>query len=77
MRNPKPETFEVCNRLRTVRESRGLSRADLAAKLGTTITAVAGLESPARSLRTPTLRRVAIALECGIGELVDAPKRAA
>jgi UDP-N-acetylglucosamine 1-carboxyvinyltransferase len=60
------------NRVREVREARGLTQAQLAQRLGNSESAVAGLESPTRSLRLPTLRRVAAALECSVSDLLPA-----
>jgi transcriptional regulator with XRE-family HTH domain len=61
---------EACNRLREVREDRGLTRAELATRVGVAPSTVAQFENPTRSLRGETLRKLATALNCSPKELI-------
>ena len=60
----------AANRVREVRVAKGLTQGQLAERLGVKANAVTGLENETRSLRMPTLRRVAAALGVPITELL-------
>jgi len=60
------------NRLRELREARGLTLADLAARLGTTNQQVSHLELGKRQLTVEWLRRLGAALECHPWSIVEA-----
>jgi transcriptional regulator with XRE-family HTH domain len=64
------QTIVANNRVRALREARGITQAELARRLGIGEASAAALETPTRSLRTPTLRRVAVALGCSIVDLL-------
>jgi transcriptional regulator with XRE-family HTH domain len=67
------ETIIAANRVRVIREAQGMTQAQLALRLGWTQRAVSAIESPSRSLRSPTLRRVAAALGVTAIGNVNAP----
>ncbi|HSV28777.1 MAG TPA: helix-turn-helix transcriptional regulator [Candidatus Omnitrophota bacterium] len=62
------------NRIREIRQDRGLSQEQLADKVGTTKAQISKLEKSQRRLTDQWMRRLAVALECHPGELfADTP----
>jgi transcriptional regulator with XRE-family HTH domain len=59
------------NRLRELREARGLTLEDLAQRLGTTNQQVSHLELGKRQLTVDWLRRLGLALECHPWAIVE------
>ena len=64
------EPSELIGRLAAVRSSLGLSQTDVAARMGTSQSAIARLESGQADVRLSTLTRYAAALDVSIGYLV-------
>jgi len=58
---------DLINRLAALRQAHGLSQTVVAARMGTSQSAVARLESGAGDVRVSTLTRYAAALEASIG----------
>jgi ribosome-binding protein aMBF1 (putative translation factor) len=63
------EAFEIAERVRQAREGRGLTQAELAARIGSTQPALARLEAGGVTPNLGTLRRIAEAL--GLELVVD------
>jgi transcriptional regulator with XRE-family HTH domain len=61
----------VGRRLRALRLEAGLTQAALAARLGTTQSAVARLEAGQQRLSLPALRRAALALGCDVQVVIE------
>lgn len=62
--------------LKSIRASRGLSQAELAARAGVSPTAIAEYETDKRELRTDSLRKLCAALNVRIDVIdLDAPAR--
>lgn len=59
------------NKLQQIRESKGMSRDELAERLGTTATTIYRKETGMRGLKTHELKAYANALGCNPGDLVD------
>lgn len=62
----------MSNRLQQLREARGFSLRDLAAKVGTSNQQVSHLELGKRQLTVEWMKRIAAVLECHPWELVEA-----
>lgn len=68
------DSVELIARLAAVRQARGLSQTAVAARMGTSQSAVARLESGQTDVRLSTLTRYAQAVESAIGFAVRDPK---
>ena len=64
------DSVELINRLGELRRSRGLSQTEVAARMGTSQSALARLESGQADVRVSTLARYAAALSADIGYTV-------
>lgn len=64
----------VRDRLKEVREGRGLSQKDLATRSGVHFNSISGIESGKRKPHPSTLRKLAAALEVEVEVLTGAPK---
>ena len=63
-------TIERANRVGDVRRAKGLTQRELAERMGCGVSSIASFEVASRSLRMPTLRRIARALGCSPRELL-------
>jgi ribosome-binding protein aMBF1 (putative translation factor) len=61
------DPVELIGRLAALRRSRGLSQTEVAARMGTSQSALARLESGQADVRVSTLARYAAAIDTGIG----------
>lgn len=61
------DPVELIHRLAALRQAHGLSQTEVAARMGTSQSAVARLESGAADVRMSTLTRYAAAVEASIG----------
>lgn len=61
------DPVELIDRLSELRRSRGLSQTEVAARMGTSQSALARLESGQADIRVSTLARYAAALDADIG----------
>ncbi|MEL7156735.1 MAG: helix-turn-helix transcriptional regulator [Actinomycetota bacterium] len=61
------DPIELIDRLSELRRSRGLSQTEVAARMGTSQSALARLESGQTDVRVSTLARYAAALDADIG----------
>lgn len=61
------DPVDLIHRLAAVRQAHGLSQTEVAARMGTSQSAVARLESGAADVRLSTLTRYAAAVETSIG----------
>jgi transcriptional regulator with XRE-family HTH domain len=64
---------QMKNRIREIRELRGISEAELAALVGTSQPQIHRLESGARKLTVDWMRRIARSLDCSPADLIAAP----
>jgi transcriptional regulator with XRE-family HTH domain len=60
------------HRIRDVRLARGVTQTELARRMGISQSSVCRLERPSRNVSVRMLRLVADALDCEVGELLDA-----
>lgn len=68
-----PTPAPSSNRIRELREARGLTLEELAQRVGTTNQQISHLELGKRQLTVDWLRRLAAALECHPWSLVEEP----
>jgi transcriptional regulator with XRE-family HTH domain len=66
------QSYPAPNRIRELRETRGLTLAELADRVGTTNQQISHLELGKRQLTVEWLRRLGVALECHPWAIVDA-----
>ena len=59
------------NNIRRIRQARGLTQKELAAKLGCTDAAVSNYERAIRGLEYELLLKISEALDCSVNDLVD------
>ena len=71
------ELFRVLDALRTIRKQRGLKQRDVAARMGTTQSAVSKIEGGANDPQITTLMRYARALDARVNlrACIDAPRQ--
>jgi transcriptional regulator with XRE-family HTH domain len=62
---------DLIHRLAALRQAHGLSQTEVAARMGTSQSAVARLESGAADVRVSTLTRYAAAVEASIGFMLQ------
>lgn len=65
---------EMPNRIRYIREAKGLTQGDAAVRAGITESALSMIESGVRKPSLPVLLRVAEALDVEAGHLISKPK---
>ncbi|MEW6106239.1 MAG: helix-turn-helix transcriptional regulator [Bacillota bacterium] len=61
-------------KLKSTREGKGLTQAQLAERAGLSLDGIRALEQGIRRPGTDTLRRLAVALQVGVEELISVPK---